>query len=75
VAPLFLAPAWPVARPGTQDGLGQVGLRLKSAEGRVESKIDEKAKVLRMEFSRVEKLSGPQESIFSIFRGLQLNSR
>ena len=34
-------------------------------------------KVLRMEFSIVEKLSGPQESIFSlvVLRGPQLNTR
>ena len=38
------------------------------------SKNDQKVKVLRMEFSIVESLSGPQESIFSLFRGSQLHS-
>ena len=64
---------WPP--PGPQDGLGRGRLRLKGAKGRFWSKIDEKVKVLRMEFSIVEKLSGPQESIFSLFRSPQLNSR
>ena len=61
--------------PGPQDGLGRGGLRLKWAKGRFWSKIDEKVKVLRMEFSIVESLSGLQENIFSLFRGPQLNSR
>ena len=39
------------------------------------SKNDEKIKVLRMSLPIVESLSGLQESIFSLFRGLQLNSR
>ena len=38
-------------------------------------KNDEKIKVLRMEFSIVEILSGLQESIFSLFRRPQLHSR
>ncbi len=38
-------------------------------------KNDPPKKVLRMEFSIVENLSGPQESIFNIFRGPYLNSR
>ena len=59
--------------PGPQDGLGRGGLRLKWAKGRFWSKIDEKVKVLRMEFSIVESLSGLQESIFSLFRSTQLN--
>ena len=70
-----MAPAWPLAWPGPQDGLGQGGLRLKWAKGRFWSKIDEKIKVLRMSLPIVESLSGLQESIFSLFRGLQLNSR
>ena len=69
----FWAPAWPLAWPGPQDGLGQGGPRLKWAKGRFWSKIDEKVKVLRMEFSIVEKLSGPQESIFSLSRRPQLH--
>ena len=64
-----------MAWPGPQEGLGQGGLRLKWAKGRFGSKNDEKVKVLRMEFSIVENLSGLQESIFSLFRGPQLNSR
>ena len=36
---------------------------------------DQKIKVLRMEFSIVENLSGPQGSIFILFRGPYLNSR
>ena len=38
-------------------------------------KIDEQVQVLRMSLPIVENLSGPQESIFSLFRGPQLNSR
>ena len=53
----FLAPAWPLARPGPQDGLGQGGPRLKWAKGRFWSKIDEKVKVLRMSLPIVENLS------------------
>ena len=52
---------------------GQGGPRLKWAKGRFGSKNNEKVKVLRMEFSIVENLSGPQESIFSISRGPQLH--
>ena len=52
-----------------------MGPRLKWAKGRSGSKIGEKVKVLRMEFSIVESLSGLQESIFSLSRGSQLNSR
>ena len=59
------APAWPLAWLGPQDGLGQGGPRLKWAKGRFGSKNDEKAKVLRMEFSIVENLSGLQESILT----------
>ena len=69
----FWAPAWPLAWPGPQDGLGQGGLRLKWAKGRFGSKNDEKVKVLRMEFSIVENLSGLQESIFNLSRGPQLH--
>ena len=64
-----------MAWPGPQEGLGQGGPRLKWAKGRFGSKNDEKVKVLRMEFSIVENLSGLQESVFSLFRGPQLNSR
>ena len=59
-------PAWPLACPGPQDGLGQGWLRLKWAKGQFLSKIDEKVKVLRMEFSIVEKIRGLQESIFNL---------
>ena len=59
-------PAWPLAWPGPQDGLGQGGPRLKWAKGRFGSKNDEKVKVLRMEFSIVENLSELQESIFNL---------
>ena len=56
---------------GPQDGLGQGGLRLKWAKGRFGPKIDEKIKVLRMESSTVDNLSGLQENIFSLSRGPQ----
>ena len=69
----FWAPAWPLAWPGPQDGLGQGGPRLKWAKGRFGSKNDEKVKVLRMEFSIVENLSGLQESIFNLSRGPQVH--
>ena len=62
-----------MAWPGPQDGLGQGGPRLKWAKGRFGSKNDEKVKVLRMEFSIVENLSGLQESIFNLSRGPQLH--
>ena len=62
-----------MAWPGPQDGLGQGGPRLKWAKGRSGSENDEKVKVLRMELSIVENLSGLQESIFSLSRGPQLN--
>ena len=62
----FWAPAWP-APPGWP------GLRLKWAKGRFGSKNDEKVKVLRMEFSIVENISGLQESIFNLSRGPQLH--
>ena len=55
-------PVW--TWPGLQDGLGRGGLRLNWAKGRFCSKKYEKIKVLQIEFSIVEKLSGPQESIF-----------
>ena len=38
-----------------------------------ESKNNEKVKVLRMEFSIVENLSGLQENIFNLSRSPQLN--
>ena len=53
--------------------LAKGGLRLKWAKGRFGSKNDEKVKVLRMEFSIVENLSGLQESIFNLSRGPQLH--
>ena len=59
--------------PGPQEGLGQGGLRLKWAKGRSGSKNEEKVKVLRMEFSIVENLSGLQESIFNLSRSPQLH--
>ena len=62
-----------MAWPGPQEGLGQGGPRLKWAKGRFGSKNDEKVKVLRMEFSIVENLSGLQESIFDLSRGPQLH--
>ena len=49
--------------------------RLKWAKGRFWSNKYEKIQVLRMSLPIVESLSGPQDSIFSLFRGLQLNSR
>ena len=62
-----------MAWPGPQDGLGQGGPKLKWAKGRSGSKNDEKVKVLRMEFSIVENLSGLQESIFDLSRGPQVH--
>ena len=56
--------AWPPGWPG---------LRLKWAKGRFGSKNYEKVKVLRMEFSIVENLSGPQESILNPSRRPQLH--
>ena len=69
----FWAPAWPLAWPGPQDGLGQGGPRLKWAKGRSGSKNDEKVKVLGMGLPIVENLNGLQESIFNLFRGRHLN--
>ena len=69
----FGAPGWPLAWLGPQDGLGQGGPRLKWAKGQFGSKNEEKVKVVRMEFSIVENLSGLQEIIFSLCRGPQLN--
>ena len=62
-----------MAWPGPQEGLGQGGPRLKWAKGRFGSKNGEKVKVLRMEFSIVENLSGLQENVFSLSRGPQLH--
>ena len=64
-----------MAWPGPQEGLGQGGPRLKWAKGRFGSKNGEKVKVLRMEFSLMENLSGPQRSMFDLFRSLQPNFR
>ena len=58
---------------GDQEGLGQGGPRVKWAKGRSGSKNDEKVKVLKMEFSIVENLSGLQESIFNLSRGPQVH--
>ena len=60
---LARTPGWPWPR----------GLRLKWAKGRFGSENDEKVKVLRMEFSIVENLSGLQESIFNLSRCPQLH--
>ena len=57
--------------PGPQEGLGRGRLRFQWAKGRVWSKIDEKVKVLRMEFSIMERLSGPQESIFAYLEAIK----
>ena len=54
--------------PGSQDSTDR-------AKGHSGSKKYEKIQVLRMGFSIMHKLSGPQESIFSLFRSPQLNSR
>ena len=62
-----------MAWPGPKDGLGQGGPRLKWAKGRSGSENDEKVKVLRMEFSIVENLSGLQESIFSLSRSPRIH--
>ena len=43
------------------------------AKGRFWSEIDEKVKVLRMGLPIVENLSGLQESVFNLSRGLQLH--
>ena len=43
-------------------------------QGSIWASGDEKVKVLSMEFSIVESLSGLQESIFSLFRSPHLNS-
>ena len=71
------APLWPslASGPGPQDGLGQGGLRLKWAKGRFGSTNYEKVKVLGMEFSVVENLSEPQESILSLSRSPQRHFR
>ena len=59
--------AWPPGGPWPR------GPRLKWAKNRFGSKNDEKVKVLRMEFSIVENLSGLQESIFNLSRGPQVH--
>ena len=68
-----MALAGSLAWPGTRDGLGQGGLRPKWAKGRFWLKNVEKIKVLRMSLPIVENLSGPQESVFNLSRGLQLH--
>ena len=62
---------WPGQDP--RMALAEGGPRLKRAKGRFGSKNDGKVKVLRMEFSIVENLSGLQESIFNLSRGPQLH--
>ena len=69
------SPTRPLTWPGPQHGLAQGWLRLKWAKGRFWLKKLTKITVLRIEFSVVDNLSGPQESIFSLFRRPQLNSR
>ena len=60
---------------GSQGGLGQDGLRLKWGQGSTLVKENtEKRKVLRMEISSVEQISGPRENIFSRFRTPSRNS-
>ena len=63
VSGLAWTPGWPWPR----------GPRLKWAKDQFHSKIDEKVKVLRMEFAIVENLSRPQESILNLSRGAQLH--
>ena len=62
-----------MANASEEPNLRQERLRLKWAKGRFGSKNDEKVKVLRMEFSIVENLSGLQESIFNLSRGSQVH--
>ena len=59
--------AWPPGGPWPR------GTKAEVAKGRFGSKNDKKVKVLRMEFSIVENLSGLQESIFNLSRGPQLH--
>ena len=76
MAPLYwveIALAGYLAWPGTGDGLGQGGVEAEMGQGTILVKKIEKIKVLRMEFSIVENLSGPQESVFNLSRGLQLH--
>ena len=73
-------PPRPAAEPAAEPAAGKCpapGSRdyPDRAKGQFGSKNDEKVKVLRMEFSIVRSLSGLQESIFSLFRDPQLNSR
>ena len=42
-------------------------------EGSIWSSIDEKTQVFEMECSIADNLGGPQESMFSLFRGPQLH--
>ena len=57
--------AWPPRMAWTEAEVGQGSIWVK--------KKHENVKVLNMEFSIVENLSGPQESIFSLFRRPQLH--
>ena len=66
--------SWSWNPPGeTYSTTYRKGPRLKWAKGRFGSKNEEKVKVLRMEFSIVENLSGLQESIFNLSRGRQIH--
>ena len=51
-----------------------MGIEAEMGQCSILVKIDEKMTVLRMGLPTVESLSGLQESIFSLFRGPQLNS-
>ena len=61
--------AWPPGGPWPRGAKAEVG------QGSIWVQNDEKVKVLRMEFSIVENLSGLQESIFNLSRGPQLHFR
>ena len=59
--------AWHPRRPwprGVEAEMGQESILVKKST---------KIKVLRMGYPIVENLSGPQESVFNLSRGLQLN--
>ena len=69
-----MAPDLPLACHGSQDALGQDGLRLKWGKGQFWSKNDKKIKVLRMGWPIVENVPTPCGIIFNLFRGSQLKS-
>ena len=65
-------------QPGQRPGLAPGGpwprgAKAEMGQGSIWVKNDEKVKVLRMEFSIVENLTGLQESIFSLSRGPQVH--